>query len=74
MDQQWFRGQDAAKKEAEQAARMQSEKNVGSGAERLQLISALVSGKLKKMIAAGLSSKEIHRRLHDEEHVSHEDI
>lgn len=74
MDQQWFRDQAAAKKEAEQAARMQSEKNVGSDAERLEVISILVRGKIKEMIAAGLSSTEIHRKLHDEERVSHEDI
>ncbi len=74
MDAQWFKDQDIAKKQAEQAARMEIETNVGSDAERLEIIRALVGGKIKKMIAAGLSSREIHKKLHQEENVSHQDI
>ena len=79
-DDQWMQQQEAAKKEAErlheeeERLRKHEERlRMDKDAERLQFIWAHLGGKVEKWKRNGLTAQEIHKKLHDEEEVSHED-
>jgi hypothetical protein len=55
---EWRQQQDTAKQDA----------------ERLALIRTLIKGKVEKLLKDGLPWSEIHRRMHEQEKVSHEDL
>jgi hypothetical protein len=59
-------------------AKQQPNKNAATAqqqadAERLQFIRAMLGGKIRRWQDDGLTSQEIHQKLHDQEKVSHED-
>ncbi len=86
-DEQWMQEQEAAKKEAErlheeeERLRKHEEQRKNeerlrkhNDEERLQFIWAHLGGKVEKWKRDGLTVQEIHRKLHDEEKVSHQDL
>ncbi len=77
VDDQWMQEQAAAKMEAErlheEEQRLRKDEQQRKDAERLQFIWAHLGGKVEKWKRNGLTVQEIHKKLHDEEKVSHED-